>query len=143
MLVLSFGRLAWRLVRPPPPDSPLMKPWERVAAHTVHWAFYGFMILMPLSGWAIVSTSKLNIPTLLYKTIPWPHLPVISTLEPVAKASANAAAVNTHVVLAYGGLALLLLHVGAVVKHHLFDHDPILKRMLPATRRRPPFASKA
>ena len=140
ILLLSLGRLAWRLFRPPPPDSPLLKPWEKLAAHAVHWAFYGFMILMPLSGWAVVSTSKFNLPTVLYTLVPWPHLPVISTLAPAAKASVNATAETSHLFLAWTGLALLALHVGAVIKHHLFDGDPVLKRMLPFTRRRRPFA---
>ncbi|CAN5206219.1 hypothetical protein BH09PSE2_BH09PSE2_20120 [soil metagenome] len=140
ILLLSLGRLAWRLFRPPPPDSGMLKPWEKAASLAVHWAFYGFMILMPLSGWAIVSTSKLNFPTLLYKMIPWPHLPLISTLAPAAKQSVNDAAATAHEWLAWGALLLFLLHVGAVAKHHLFDHDPVLKGMLPATRRRRPFA---
>jgi cytochrome b561 len=32
-----------------------MKPWERHAAHFAHFLLYAAMVLMPLSGWAILS----------------------------------------------------------------------------------------
>ncbi len=43
-------------------------------------AFYVIMIGLPVTGWIIVSTSKLTIPTVLYGAIPWPHLPFLPEL---------------------------------------------------------------
>jgi cytochrome b561 len=46
-------------------------------------------------------------------------------------------AVLLHTVLSqYLLVGLLALHIGAVVKHHWFDSDPVLKRMLPSRRSR-------
>src|SRR6201996_2375048 len=62
ILVLSILRLGWRLTNPPPPEPATLARWERVLAQAVHWAFYGIMIGMPLTGWLMVSTSKTLIP---------------------------------------------------------------------------------
>jgi cytochrome b561 len=137
ILVFSLARLAWRLVNRPPPHSDNLKPWEKLAATGVHWGFYVIMIVMPLSGWILVSTSPLNIPTVLYHVIPWPHFPVVHDLAAAPKTSVNHTSSAIHLVLAWSALALLALHLGAVVKHQFLDRDPVLGRMLPFTRRAP------
>ena len=43
------------------------------------------MIGLPLTGWIAVSASRLEVPTLLYGAVPWPHLPFLSDLVPAAK----------------------------------------------------------
>lgn len=131
ILLLSVLRLAWRLVNPPPAPPPALEPWEKAASSAVHWAFYGIMIGMPLSGWIVVSTSPLNIPTLLYHLVPWPHFPGVHDLADPARKAVNRAFDITHVTLAFGSLVLLALHVGAVAKHELVDRKPVLPRMLP------------
>lgn len=54
ILALSVVRVGWRLTHKPPPLLP-MHAWERRAAHTVHALLYAAMLLLPLSGWALVS----------------------------------------------------------------------------------------
>ena len=66
ILLLSLARLAWRLLNPPPPMPESLAPWERRLAKLTHAGFYGVMIAMPLTGWIMVSTSRLAIPTLLF-----------------------------------------------------------------------------
>src|SRR5690242_16903887 len=68
ILLLSLARLAWRLTHRPPPEPPGLAGWERGLASAVHWSFYAVMILMPLTGWIMVSTSRITLPTLLYGT---------------------------------------------------------------------------
>jgi cytochrome b561 len=134
ILVLSVARLVWRVLNPPPGPHHV-KSWEKAAAAGVHWGFYVIMIGMPLSGWIVVSTSRLNLPTVLYRLIPWPHFPVVHDLSAGAKAAINDASGATHLILAWSTLALLALHVGAVVKHQFLDRNPVLGRMLPFSRR--------
>ena len=55
VLALTVARVAWRLVNEPPPYPAEMKPWERHSARFVHFLLYAAMVLMPLSGWAILS----------------------------------------------------------------------------------------
>ncbi|UAK26194.1 cytochrome b [Sphingomonas nostoxanthinifaciens] len=56
ILTLSIVRVLWRLTHRPPPLLP-MAPWERGLAHTVHALLYAAMLLLPFSGWAMVSAS--------------------------------------------------------------------------------------
>lgn len=55
VLALTGLRVVWRLVHRPPPFPADMRPAERLAARSVHLVLYLAMILMPLTGWAIVS----------------------------------------------------------------------------------------
>jgi cytochrome b561 len=56
VLALTVVRVAWRLINDPPPYPAAMKPWERHTAHVAHFLLYAAMVLMPLSGWATMST---------------------------------------------------------------------------------------
>ncbi len=56
ILLLTLARIAWRLTHRPPPLLPI-KTWERGLAHGVHFLLYALMLLMPLSGWALVSAT--------------------------------------------------------------------------------------
>jgi cytochrome b561 len=55
VLALTVVRIVWRLFNEPPPFPAGMKPSERHAAHVVHFLLYAAMVLMPISGWAILS----------------------------------------------------------------------------------------
>lgn len=131
VLVLSIVRLVWRLVNPPPPYPDSMKPWEKAAASAVHWGLYGLMIGLPLVGWVLVSASRFNLPTLLYKTIPWPHLPLLPELAPATKKIVEDGAAQTHAILAWIMIVLLVLHVGAALKHQFLTKDGVLYRIAP------------
>lgn len=56
ILVLSVVRVAWRLTHKPPPFLP-MKTWEARLAHGVHVLLYAAMLILPFSGWAMVSAN--------------------------------------------------------------------------------------
>jgi cytochrome b561 len=130
-------RLAFRLLGggpPPHPDS--MKPWEKTVATATHWLFYAFMLALPLSGWVIVSASPTNIPTLLYKTLPIPHLGFIHGLAMPLRRSIAGGTTRTHMIMAWTMIALVVLHVGAALKHHFWDRDSVLHRMIPMLKPR-------
>jgi cytochrome b561 len=136
ILLLSLARLAWRLSHRPPPYAADVPGWQRTAATTVHVGFYVLMIVVPLTGWAAVSASPYNIPTLLWEVIPWPHLPGLADLPAAQKEGVADALGTTHEWLVRLTVLLLLLHVAAAMKHHLLDRDETLWRMLPLVRRR-------
>lgn len=54
ILVLSLVRVAWRLMHRPPPFL-AMTPWENKSAHIVHLLLYSAILILPVSGWALVS----------------------------------------------------------------------------------------
>ncbi|MGI4956137.1 MAG: cytochrome b/b6 domain-containing protein [Janthinobacterium lividum] len=134
VLLLSVARLAWRLAHRPPPLPRGLHPVEVFAAHATHWVFYGFMILMPLSGWILVSSSAENIPTLLYRFIPWPYFPGIHGLPLPRRHEVGALADGTHYWLAWSAVALIVLHVGGALKHQFDRGTPVLPRMLPGPK---------
>ncbi len=127
ILALSLFRLVWRFLNPPPALPSHMKPFEKLGAKFSHWGFYFLIIAMPLTGWLMVSASK-KYPTIFFWFSEVPHLPM-----PEAYSGKEAAGLfhDYHLYLAYGALVLLVLHVGAALKHHFVNRDTVLTRMLP------------
>lgn len=134
VLGLAILRLVWRMLRNPPAFADHMKPWEKLAAHATHWVFYGIIFVMPVTGWIVVSASPTNIPTLLYKKLPFPHLGFIHGLPMATRRVVEADVGTVHVFLAFFTMALIVLHVAAALKHQFWDKDGILYRMAPFLR---------
>jgi len=131
ILLLSVLRLVWRLAHKPPALPETMKPWERRVAGLSHKAFYALMIGIPLSGWAMVSASTFGLKTKLFKAVPWPHIPGIPQSE-----SLETQLKQAHELLAILVFVLLLLHIGAALKHHFKDKDDVLTRMVPRLKQK-------
>ncbi len=137
VLLLSLFRLAWRLLHRAPEMPAHMKRWERIAAKSTHWAFYGLMMAMPLSGWLYVSTQwrgevALNVPTLWFGWIEAPHLFGLNHLGEDLRQTLSGVFLEAHEAFAWGSGLLLLLHMGAALKHHFIDRDEVLAHMIPA-----------
>ena len=121
ILLLTLVRLGWRLAHRPP--GAVEGGWAAVAARLVHWAFYAVLVLGPLTGWIIVSTAPLHVPTMLFGLVPWPHLPLPPSLnEPTAE---------VHEALGWIALALFGLHVAGALRHQFLLRDPVIGRMAP------------
>jgi cytochrome b561 len=129
VLFAVFLRLFWRLSHRPPELPEAMPALERQAASATHVILYCFMFALPFTGWAVVSASPFDIPTVLFGLIPWPDLPVLSTLAD--KHAAEAVLSYIHSRLAFVLIGLLALHILAALRHHFLLHDNILRRMLP------------
>ena len=134
VLLLSLGRLAWRLMHRPPPLSPHLKTWERWLAHIAHWGFYVLMIGLPLTGWALVSASPLIkvYPIDMFGLFHWPAIGPLANLPPDQMKAAKETWETVHGLLAkvliYG---LFPLHVLGALKHQFLDKDNELGRMIP------------
>ena len=121
ILALSALRLLWRLTHRPPPDVP-MSTWQRRAAHAAHIALYGLFFLVPLAGWAYSSAE--GFPIVVFGVIPLPDfVPVDKALAELLK--------SAHHLLAFALGFIVLIHIGAAVKHHYMDDDGLLLRMWP------------
>lgn len=129
ILFLSVFRVVWRLTHQAPALPNTMPQWEQWAAKLAHLAFYGIMLGLPLTGWLLVSASSTNIPTVLFGVVPFPHLPFIPTLAADIKHQLHELAQISHALLAVGTFALLLLHIGAVLKHQLMVKDTVFSHM--------------
>jgi cytochrome b561 len=131
VLILTVFRVAWRLVHPPPPFLDELKPWERTAAHTVHGLIYVLMVLVPLRGWSIISAHQPRPGggPKVWGLFGVPPIPPIAHLQVDAQKAAHTSFVNVHSIGAWIFVGLLLLHVGAALKHQFHDRHRELERM--------------
>lgn len=130
VLALTLLRLAWRLLHRPPALPAAMPAWEKWTAEANHVLLYALLSLMPLGGWALVSVARFTVPTVLYGLLPWPHLPYLATLPD--KAPVEILLRRLHDAGGWFLLALLVLHIGAALRHHWLLGDDVLRRMLPS-----------
>lgn len=120
VLALVMLRLVWRIGNQTPLLTGLAG-WEKLAAYSVHWAFYGFMFALPVTGWLLTSAAGLppsffGIWVLPSLVAPNPHLQTVFT--------------EIHKYLSYGLILAFCAHVGAALKHHFINKDDILRRIL-------------
>jgi cytochrome b561 len=125
-LVLSAGRLLWRLTHRPPAlpvaISQAMPVWQTRAYHATHHLLYLLFFVVPLLGWAYSSAA--GFPIVWFGQITLPDLlgadkALAQLIKPWHKLSALAL------------LGLAALHVAAALKHHWIDRDGLLLRMMP------------
>jgi len=121
ILALSALRLLWRLSHRPPADPP-MPAWQARAAHVTHGLLYLLFFAVPLVGWAYSSAA--GFPIVWFGVLPLPDF------VPVDKALAEAIK-PWHERTAFALAALVVLHVGAALKHQLIDRDGLMDRMRP------------
>ena len=121
ILALTLVRVAVRYWKPRP--AKLEGGWQGALASGVHLGLYAFMIAGPLTGWALVSTAKVKVPTLIFGAIPLPHLPLPASVHGLAEGS--------HGLIAWIGIALVALHVAGALRHHFLMRDGLIWRMVP------------
>ena len=124
MLILALMglRLLWRLGHAAPTLPADTPAWERAAARVSHFVLYLLLVALPLSGWVIASAS--GIPFRIFWRIPLP------SITEVDKRVADAAA-SVHFGLLVLFLAVLVVHIGAALRHHYVKRNDVLIRMLP------------
>ncbi|HEX8012202.1 MAG TPA: cytochrome b [Casimicrobiaceae bacterium] len=121
VFLLTWARLSWRWVHPPPPPV-AMPDWQRRAARLAHLLLYALLLLIPISGWLYSSATGVQVVYL--GLLPLPDLvPKNKALAAVLKA--------THVTLNFTLFGLVCVHAAAALKHHFVDRDSVLTRMLP------------
>ena len=125
VLVLSLGRLLWRLAHRPPPFPPEIGALEAAGARIVHWLFYLLMVGIPLTGWLMVSAADPRRPLHWYGVFDLPYLPV------GGNRAVGSFAHDAHEWLGWLFVALLVLHVAGALKHHFVDAQGFIGRMLP------------
>lgn len=122
VLVLTLGRIAWRLrwTKPPLPDS--IGPFDRAVASATHLVLYILMLALPLTGWIFSSPSKS--PLTWFGLFDLPRLPVTKD-GPLVGPSHEA-----HEILAFVMLALVVLHIAAALRHHFVLKNGLIRRMI-------------
>ena len=128
VLALVLLRMLWRWGdgRPAEERSPA---WQMLAARTVHGVLYVVILVIPLTGWWFNSVS--GKPLQWFKLF---NLPALAAKNDALSAFAR----GVHEYLFWFLLLVLVAHVGAALKHHVFDNDNVLLRMLPFGHLRQP-----
>lgn len=136
ILMLTLVRIGWRLTHKPPALPEKMPWWERFLARGAHFGFYVLLIVIPLVGWAVVSSSPFadSVQTYLFGVIHWPHLPFFEGVADRKELSHDIAEIHEY--LAFAMIGLIGLHVAAALKHQVIERDEVLSHMLPFLRRR-------
>jgi cytochrome b561 len=120
VLMLVSLRMVWRLTHTPPPLPEHITGWQRRASQIVHGLLYGLILAIPLSGW-LMSSAK-GFQTVWFGVLPLPDL--------IGKDKAlGDLLAEVHEALNFTMLALVILHVGAALKHHFIERQPYLQRM--------------
>lgn len=124
LLGLVALRLGWRLANVTPQLPAGTGPLERRGAPAAHLALYALQLLLPFTGWALVSASVLEIPSMPFDLFVMPNLPV--TVSDTDESWWQA----THAYLAYAAIVLVAVHVLAALRHHFRLGDNVLARMI-------------
>jgi cytochrome b561 len=120
ILALVIIRTVWRLTHPAPALLPMPR-WQAMAAHGLHGVLYLLMLSIPLSGWAYSNAA--GYPIVYLGLIRLPDL--VARDKPLA-----AQLLEVHEVLGWVLIACVAIHVAAALKHHFFDRDATLQRMM-------------
>ena len=127
ILVLVLLRIHTRFRHRPPPLPSDLPRLQRRAATLSHWLLYALLLLMPVSGWAMLSAA--GDPVTLLAGI---------RLPPIAPHDAGLFAWlrGAHHWLALLLFATFLLHLAAALFHALVRRDGVLESMAPWLGRR-------
>ena len=127
ILVLSVLRVGWRLAQRAPPLPDGIPRWQAITARISHAVFYVLIIVMPVSGWLMVSNAEKLRPLSWFGLFDIPYLTI--------SRAAGKAGHDVHELLAIPFAALVLLHVAAALKHPFIERSPVLTRMAPIVSR--------
>lgn len=165
VLVLTIVRVLWRLTHPAPPHDPELPHIERNTSQIVHFLLYVGMVLMPLTGWAILSAHPAPGtpgaiaaaaarpapppgvkapppgPPKIWWTVPFVPIAPIEAVGATPGGLApqkvlHDAFASWHGIGGYIMIALLMLHVAGALKHQYVDRQAELERMGLRTKRR-------
>lgn len=125
ILALAALRLLWACANKWPRRPAALEPSEWLAAKTVQGSLYVLMLVVPLTGWALVSTSTLGVSSFAFDLVVVPDLPMAKS-EP-----AEAFWHVTHQWLAYATAVIASGHMLAALRHQFWLGDGVLKRMWP------------
>jgi cytochrome b561 len=122
VLALTLVRLCLRILTNAPNPDPAA-PFVLLAAKVTHAFLYGLLLVMPLSGWLMATTTPVRVPTFVFGLVelPYPLSPDLTTYR---------IAHTIHVVSAIFLALLIVLHVAAAIIHAFVWRDRTLARMV-------------
>lgn len=118
-------RVVWRLANPRPGPLPTHSRFEVVAAHAAHLMLYLLVFTAMISGYLITTADGSSI-----SVFGWFEVPSVTGRIKGMEDTAGA----IHYWVTWSVVGLASMHALAALKHHLFDKDDTLRRMLGTAR---------
>ncbi|MGR3713744.1 MAG: cytochrome b [Shimia sp.] len=118
VLVLGSWRVVWRLRQGF--VKSLQNGWQDKAAHLAHWVLLAGIVVMPVTG--VVGSFFGGRAIDFFGVFTIPAVPKVEWL--------SGAAYQVHVIMAFALVATVIAHVAGAIKHHVFDKDDTMKRMV-------------
>ena len=122
VLVLSVLRVLWRLVNPVPALPSDMPPTLKFLARFTQVLLYVLIVIIPLTGWLMVSSARHVTPIPYFFLFDWPALPNVGGHEFWEDA---------HTFLAWSAIVLVPLHILGALYHQFIRRDRVLASMWP------------
>lgn len=120
ILTLMLIRLVWRYSHPAPALPVGMPRWQQIASKASHHGLYALVILQPIFGLMLVSSSKFNLKAFGVLGLQ------IAPNETIHEIGETLHGINAWIIT-----ALIVAHTVAALYHHFIRKDTVLKRMLP------------
>ncbi|KZK78424.1 hypothetical protein PsW64_04063 [Pseudovibrio sp. W64] len=124
LLGLLLLRVAIRLVNKPPALPAGLTSWEKIGSHLGHLGLYLLPLVTMLVAWAEVDFGGHGVK---WFTIGMPK--IFPTMETFAGINLEDTTATAHELLAWSLLALVAVHVAAVLKHKYWDGHDVMGRM--------------
>lgn len=126
VLALTIARLMWRWYAPSPPLPDTVEHWHRRLSAISHGLLLTLLLAMPASGWLMSSAGGVSVYWFGYLQLP----------DLVERDQLTFEMLRTlHHQLAWLLIAVLVVHVLAVVHHDVMRRDGVFRRMWPLARR--------
>ena len=125
VFAIAVLRVLWRATHKPPPRLASIPQLQHLAAEAMHILLYVLIFAVPITGY--LYTLSAGIPVVYLKLF---TLPVFMGPNPELKPLLQ----TLHYWLNMTMAGAVGLHALAALKHHFFDRDNTLKRMLPIGR---------
>jgi cytochrome b561 len=119
IVILALLRLGLKLRFEAPPLPEAIRAAHRRLAHIGHWGLYGFLFLMPVSGYVMSVSND--------QPVKWLGIALPRLLS--EDKTRGAMAGNIHTYAAYVLIGMLALHAAAVIWHYFFEKVNLLRRM--------------
>jgi len=117
----AAARVAWAISDRKPPLAASLTRFEHLAATATHGLLYLLTLAIPLTGYLISTADGRGVPVFGLFEIP-ALLPAADGREEIAG--------RVHLGLALFAMGLVGMHALAALKHHFFDRDDTLRKML-------------
>lgn len=121
LLLLTLLRLVWKSINPRPKTLPGHENWQVLAAAVVHGLLYGLLLLVMISGYLISTANGRGIDV-------FGVFELSATLHGLDQQEDRAGVL--HLYFSYVLIGFSILHMIAALKHHFWERDETLKRML-------------